>query len=104
MLKFFSPFILFFSHILLVFLKLPSHKNDKRNALDCKYIPCFLIVEYENAHQCLSKCYDLKVNRKDGNSSLYFHRCQGSARSVFLYLVPKAAVIKCDVDLTFMIL
>jgi hypothetical protein len=104
MLKFFSLLYLFFSHILLIFLKLLSHKNDKRNALDCKYIPCFLIVVYENAHRCLSKCYDLKVNHKDGEEFLDIHRRQGSARSVFLYLAPKAAVIKCVVDLTFMFL
>lgn len=72
MLKFFSLLYLFFSHILLTFLKLLSHKNDKRNALDCKYIPCFLIVAYENAHRCLSKCYDLKVNHKDGEEFLVY--------------------------------
>lgn len=63
---------LFFSHILLISLKLPSHKNDKRNALNCKYIPCFLIVEYEKAYRCLSKCYDLKVNRQDGEEFFVF--------------------------------
>jgi hypothetical protein len=37
-------YIYFFSHSFHIFLKPPSHKSDKRNSLDCKNIPCFLIV------------------------------------------------------------